>query len=151
MPIRPMKSNFPLWSKSKKSSNVRKCERLMKSFYKSPISSLHVLLSKNFYSCHNLQCTKYLQFTMFTILLWLTIFSLWTIFTNVESSKSLAVINWLALCYYRNTPNEERNTRFLMSACFVLNLTSSQKIHQQVKDFERESWLTITSDLKVPK
>ena len=28
-----------------------------------------------------------------------------TIFTNVESSKSLAVINWLALCYYRNTSN----------------------------------------------
>ena len=93
--------------------------------YKSPISSLHVLLSKNFYSCHNLQCTKYLQLTMFTILLWLTIFSLWTIFTNVESSKSLAVINWLALCYYRNTPNEERHSRALISACFLLNLTSS--------------------------
>ena len=81
---------------------------------------------KNFYNCHNLQCTKYLQFTMFTILLHAKrILLLWTIFTNVESSKSLAVINWLALCYYRNTPNEERHSRALISACFLLNLTSS--------------------------
>ena len=71
----------------------------------------------NALNIYNLQCLQFYST--------LTIFSLWTIFTNVESSKSLAVINWLALCYYRNTPNEERHSRALISACFLLNLTSS--------------------------